>query len=158
VNKYADLEFLSLADRIASDYKSLLEKISGLDDSQESPINLLAFRVLVEIDQSEEPLSADDIAALMRLDPRRLSRALVRLIGLEYVTSTASKTDSHDKVIHLTPQGQAIAQKYESYIDQMIEAKSEMSPLLLSETERDGLLLSLIDLQNRSSSLLEKIQ
>ena len=54
MNKYADLEFLSLADRIASDYKSLLEKISGLDDSQDSPINLLAFRVLVEIHQDPQ--------------------------------------------------------------------------------------------------------
>jgi DNA-binding MarR family transcriptional regulator len=157
VNKYADLEFLSLADRIASDYKSLLEKISGLNDAQDSPINLLAFRVLVEIHQSEEPLSAEDIAALMRLDSGRLSRALVRLIGLEYVTSTLSKTNSQDKVIHLTAQGQAIAQKYESYIDQMVEEKNEMSPLLLSETERDRLILSLIDLQNRSAGLLEKM-
>ena len=158
VNKYADLEFLSLADRIATDYKLLLEKISGLDDSVSSPINLLAFRVLVEIHQSEEPLTADDIATLMRLDPKRLSRALVRLIGLEYVTSTASKLDSSDKLINLTAQGQTIAQKYESYIDKLVEEKSEMSPLLLSDKERDTILLSLIDLQNRSAALVEKIQ
>jgi len=69
---------LSLADKIARDYKTLLTHIfeTTIDVSNEN--DLTACRILMACFESEEPMSTDDLEQFLRLDTVDFSRALIR--------------------------------------------------------------------------------
>jgi DNA-binding MarR family transcriptional regulator len=156
MNKYADLEFLSLADKIAADYEALILILMGKEDAEGGKLSPTAMRALIEIHCAEEPLSAENIAMILRLDDHILSRALIKLVGMDYVRSENVSDDRNERLIHLTEKGVALSQRYQDYMDSVVDEADALSPLTLSDTERDSILVSLISLQNRAAVLLEK--
>jgi len=154
---YSDLEFLSLADKIARDYKKLLTYI--FDDSIDmSNVNdLTACRILMVCYLSEEPMSANGMEQYLRLEEADFSRALIKLIGLQYVSTHDATLAGHGKLIQLTDEGRIIAKKYQVVFEDVVGEPDDMSRLRLTDVERDRFLESLISLQNRTSALLRKV-
>lgn len=156
VNKYADLEFLSLVDRISKDYNQFVKLLVGAEH-EALPMSHTAFRVLVECHQSEEEMSDNDVTHLMRLEEADFSQALIELIGLEYVYTSLHPDEEGAKLIHLTVQGVMLAERFGVLMDNIVEDNENLSNLLLTDIEREQMLLSLIAMQNRTKSLLRKL-
>ena len=156
LQNYSDLEFLSLADKIARDYKTLLTHLfeTTIDVSNEN--DLTACRILMACFESEEPMSTDDLEQFLRLDTVDFSRALIKLIGLEYAYKQTAENDRQSKLVNLTDAGTEVAKKYQWLFDEAVGQADAMSKLRLTDIERDNIVLSLISLQNRTSALIRK--
>jgi len=157
LENYSDLEFLSLVDKIARDYKTLLSHI--FDDSIDvsNSNDLTASRILMACYQAEEPMSGSDMEQFLRLEDVDFSRALIKLIGLQYAMTEDAQNKGQGKIIKLTPSGAQKAKQYEALFKDLFGNADMMSSLLLTDVERDNILLSLIALQNRTTSLLRKV-
>ncbi len=111
-----ELDTMLLAEQIYRDYQDILKSSVIPVISKEYNLKIREMSVLAYAEKLNGRGSAADIAYSLRQDPATITRSMVTLIGLGFVTTSESFEDGRSRIITLKDKGLEAVERYNSLV------------------------------------------
>ena len=150
---FADYVFRIFADQIASDYLAFIKKNVVKEMNTVRKLSIREIRILMTIDFHMRPVMASEVCAVMRNEPATVSRGLSILIDLGLVYAVDNDEDGRSKLLALTDDGQAYAERFKSLSHEKISAAEDHLGFHWDDEMRQNALRALDKVKLRSAAL-----
>lgn len=107
---------MMLAEQVYRDYLDVLKSSVIPEITKTFSLKVRDIRILANAAEKNGRISAADIAFNLRQDPATITRSMVSLIGLGFVTTSESFEDGRSRVINLTDKGFEAVELYNSLV------------------------------------------
>jgi DNA-binding MarR family transcriptional regulator len=101
----SELQTMIIAEQVYRDYMDILKSSVMPEIIETFGLKIRDIRILANAAEQNGRISAADIAHNLRQDPATITRSMVSLIGLGFVTTSESFEDGRSRVINLTDKG-----------------------------------------------------
>jgi len=103
-----ELGLVFASEQIFRDYKEFIKTSVMPEMQQHCDLRLREVLTLICIDSAVQPVSAKEVATIIRQDPATMSRSTLILIGKKYIVTLRNVNDHRAKILQVTPEGKKI--------------------------------------------------
>lgn len=132
INVTSELEVMMLAEQVYRDYSDILKSSVIPDITKAFGLKLREVRVLDCAAKLKGHVSAANIAEHLRQDPATITRSMVSLIGLGFVTTSESFEDGRSRVINLTEKGNEVVELYNTLLRTALRQATTINDTFMS--------------------------
>lgn len=113
-----ELGLVFASEQIFRDYKEFIKSSVMPELQHHCDLRLREVLTLICIDSAVQPVSAKDVATIIRQDPATMSRSTVILIGKKYIVTLRNVHDHRAKILQVTPEGKKITNIFRQIVSE----------------------------------------
>lgn len=152
-----ELHIVFAAEQIFKDYKDFVKSAVMPYIEHRYKIRMREMLTLICVDSAVQPISAKEVATIIRQDPATMSRSTVILIGRKYISTLRNVNDHREKILQITTEGKDVTKTFRKILAERFDKLKDFEMLYNARRSISEIDFNTIEPLQERARLLSKV-